>query len=92
METNNLAQQIEEKLRGADFPYKIDELIIKDNSGGCGQMLQAFIISDEFQGVKLLERQKAVNFCVADEIAQIHALELKCWTQEQWANKKADFV
>jgi stress-induced morphogen len=43
-------------------------------------MFQAFIISDEFQGVKLLERQKAVNACLADEIAQIHALELKCWT------------
>ena len=79
METNNLAQQIEDKLR-ADLPYKIDELLIKDQSGGCGQMFQAFIISDEFQGVKLLERQKAVNACLADEIAQIHALELKCWT------------
>lgn len=42
--------------------------------------------------MKLLERQQKVNAIVAEEIAAVHAFELKTWTEEQWAGKRAEYV
>ena len=76
-----ISAQIESKLKAQ---LTVEQFVIKDVSGGCGQSFQLYIVATEFNDLKLLERQRKVNEIIADEIAQVHALELKTWTSAQW--------
>jgi stress-induced morphogen len=49
------------------------------------------VVAGEFTELKLLERQQKVNAILAEEIAQVHAFELKTWTPEVWDKKKAEY-
>lgn len=60
-----------------------------DLSDGCGQKFSVIIVSPVFEGKSLLERQRAVNTCLAEEMSQIHALQMKTWTISQYEQKKA---
>ena len=84
----DIAKTLDTKLRAN---FDITELHIKDVSGGCGQSFQVIVICESFKEIKLLERQKKVNEVLSEEIAKIHAMELKTWTPEQWENKKSQF-
>ncbi|CAI2384651.1 unnamed protein product [Moneuplotes crassus] len=61
---------------------------LKDQSDGCGAKFFCIVISEEFEGLKLLDRQRKVNDLISDEISEVHALELKTWTPKQWETKK----
>ena len=65
--------------------------MLQDKSGGCGQSFLLIVISDAFANVRLLDRQRQVNEILETEIAELHALELKTWTSEQWETKKSQF-
>jgi acid stress-induced BolA-like protein IbaG/YrbA len=39
----------------------------------------------------LLARQQKVNEILSEEIAQIHALQMKTWTAAQWETKKDQY-
>ena len=41
-------------------------------------------------GVPLIDRQRAVNECLAEEMPSIHALTMKTWTPTQFTKKRAD--
>ena len=50
---SDLIAKIEEKLRNN---LKIADLVIKDQSGGCGSSYLAIVVSEDFKVMKLLER------------------------------------
>ena len=50
------------------------------------------VVASEFSELKLLERQQKVNAILAEEIAQVHAFELKTWTPDLWEKKKGEFI
>ena len=50
------------------------------------------VVAVEFTELKLLERQQKVNEILAEEIAQVHAFELKTWTPDVWEKKKSEYV
>ena len=47
-------------------------------------------MSAKFDGMPLLERQRAVNDIIKEEMGKIHAFSMKCWTPEKWEKMKAD--
>ena len=53
---------------------------------GDGQHFEAVVVSPEFEGKSLLERQRLVMATVAAEIhsGQLHALSIKTFTPAQW--------
>ncbi len=57
---------------------------VSDTSGGCGQNIEVVVVSDVFEGKGLLQRHRAVNECLATEIAAIHSFKLKTHTSKQW--------
>ncbi|KAK9144741.1 hypothetical protein Sjap_004644 [Stephania japonica] len=60
-------------------------LEVIDTSGGCGASFAIEIVSDQFEGKKLLERHRIVNAALAEEMKQIHALSIKkAMTPAQW--------
>ena len=57
---------------------------VQDESGGCGAMVKAIVVSDKFDGVRLLDRHRMVHDLLKEEMKTIHALTLKTWTRAQY--------
>ncbi|KAG2711603.1 hypothetical protein I3760_04G084100 [Carya illinoinensis] len=56
-----------------------------DTSGGCGASFAIEIVSEKFEGKRLLERHRLVNAALEEEMKEIHALSIKkALTPEQW--------
>lgn len=58
------------------------------DTGGCGQMFEAVIVSPQFAKKTTLARHRLVNGVLKEEIAAIHAWTPKCFTPEEWEKKK----
>ena len=79
METTEVQQKIEAGLPGA-------EVIVN----GDGSHFEAVVISPEFEGKSLLQKQKMVYATVNEHITsgELHALTIKAYTPEQWAQAR----
>ncbi|CAF0942044.1 unnamed protein product [Brachionus calyciflorus] len=82
-----LQSQVENKLR-----ERLDPIFLKveDFSDGCGFKYNIFIVSKQFEGQSLLQRQRLVNEILKEEMNDIHALTQKCVTPEQWEKMVAE--
>lgn len=67
-------------------------LRFKDQSDGCGAKIYFVIVSKKFEGLGLLERHRAVNKCIESEMKNIHAIQMKTWTPDQYEKKKDKLV
>ncbi|KAI3921903.1 hypothetical protein MKX01_005592 [Papaver californicum] len=68
-----------------DPPY----LEVVDTSGGCGASFVVEIVSEQFEGKRLLERHRMVNTALTEEMKEIHALSIKkALTPAQWNQQK----
>jgi len=59
-----------------------------NDKDGCGQMIEAIIVSSQFTKKTTLARHRLVNAALKEEIAAIHAWSPKCHTPEEWEKKK----
>ncbi|PIA31034.1 hypothetical protein AQUCO_05300101v1 [Aquilegia coerulea] len=60
-------------------------LEVIDTSGGCGASFAIEIVSEQFEGKRLLERHRMVNSALEEEMKEIHALSIKkALTPTQW--------
>ena len=53
---------------------------------GDGRHFEAIVISSEFSGKMMLEQHRMVYTGLGDKMEVIHALSLRTYTPEQWAN------
>ncbi|PON83541.1 BolA-like [Trema orientale] len=64
-------------------------LEVIDTSGGCGASFAVEIVSEKFEGKRLLERHRLVNTALEEEMKDIHALSIKkALTPEQWKQQQ----
>jgi stress-induced morphogen len=80
-----IEKKIEDKLNAElDSP----KIFIQDMTG-TNDHFNVIIISDSFKGLSLIEQHRKVYKILSDMVTkEIHALQLKTLTQEQW--KKED--
>ncbi|KAF0919246.1 hypothetical protein E2562_029017 [Oryza meyeriana var. granulata] len=52
-------------------------LVVTDTSGGCGASYEIELVSEKFEGKRLLERHRMVNTALAPHMAEIHAVSIK---------------
>ncbi|GAB2283206.1 BolA-like protein 2 [Dionaea muscipula] len=65
-------------------------LEVIDTSGGCGSSFAIEIVSEQFDGKRLLERHRLVNAALENEMKEIHALSIKkALTPEQWKQQQS---
>jgi stress-induced morphogen len=57
---------------------------VEDLSDGCGAKIDILLVSDKFEGMALLDRQRAVHAALEAEMKTIHAITMKCKTVKQW--------
>ncbi|XP_061664842.1 bolA-like protein 2 isoform X2 [Syngnathoides biaculeatus] len=55
----------------------------------CATSFKVLVVSSQFEGKPLLQRHRMVNACLAEELKDIHALEQKTLTPEQWEKQKS---
>jgi BolA protein len=81
---------IEEKLLSAFSPLHLDvinESHMHNVAPGSESHFKVIIVSDEFEGERLIKRHRAINTLLATELAdKIHALALHTYTEKEWKN------
>ena len=65
-----------------DFP---DSNIAIVDTRGSGDHFEIMVVSDNFEGVALLERHRMIHSALGDNLGgAIHAVEIKAYTKKQW--------
>ncbi|VVB13832.1 unnamed protein product [Arabis nemorensis] len=66
-----------------NWTFKPREVV--DISGGCGASFEVEVVSEQFEGKRMLERHRMVNAALEEEMKEIHALSIKkAQTPQQW--------
>lgn len=75
------AEKIQGKLKEQ---LEAEHVQVVDTSGGCGSAFQVAVVSEAFQGKRLLERHQLVHKVLEEELKNIHAISItKTLTPEQ---------
>ncbi|MGM0481644.1 MAG: BolA family protein [Pseudomonadota bacterium] len=86
----SMREQIAEKLQRhfAVQQLQVDDESYMHASGAQAQShFKVTLVSDDFAGQRLLQRHRAINKVLADELQQIHALALHTYTPAEWASQ-----
>jgi BolA family transcriptional regulator, general stress-responsive regulator len=87
----NRRERIEEKLQSGLAPLHvevIDESHMHSVPEGSESHFKVTVVSERFDGAKLVARHRLVNQMLRDEMAAgLHALALHTWTPEEWYEK-----
>ncbi|NTS77597.1 BolA/IbaG family iron-sulfur metabolism protein [Catenovulum sp. SM1970] len=83
--------QITDKLTSTFTPDVLD--VINESHMHSGPAMESHfkvvIVSDAFNGKRLIGRHRLVNECLAKELAEdIHALAMHTYTPEEWVERK----
>lgn len=89
-------QTIEQKLRDSFNPtfLQVTNESYKHNvPAGSESHFNVIVVSDAFANQRLLQRHRAINAVLAEELAQhIHALAMHTYTPQEWNEQQADKV
>ena len=84
--------QIETKLNHTFEPIHLDvinESYMHNVPDGSESHFKVVIVSAMFEGQRLITRHRAVNQCLANELAHhIHALAIHTYTESEWQQQK----
>jgi BolA protein len=84
----SIEQTIKQKLAQAFTPVFLEVINESNNHNvpaGSESHFKVVIVSDRFDGLRLLQRHRLVNETLVDELANhIHALAIHTYTPEQW--------
>lgn len=87
--TGPVAGAIAQKLAAAFSPVHLE--VLNESSGhnvppGSETHFKVVIVSESFEGTKLIDRHRVVNSALADELAgPVHALSIVAKAPSQWA-------
>ncbi|KAJ1450767.1 bola protein, partial [Pelagophyceae sp. CCMP2097] len=57
---------------------------VVDESDGCGAKLKIVVVAAQFEGLALLAQHRLVNAAAKDELAAVHAFNLKTFSPTKW--------
>ena len=52
---------------------------------GCGQKLQILVVAKDFEGLTMIKQHRLVNTVAKDELAKVHAFNVKTYSPAKWA-------
>ena len=87
---NSITQKIQNEFQPIFF--KIDNESHKHKHGGKESHFKILIVSDKFEGLSRIERQKWVYRILKVELdTNVHALAQKTLTPKEWEEQNSDF-
>ncbi|XDF78327.1 transcriptional regulator BolA [Aliivibrio fischeri] len=91
-----IQHQIEQKLREALAPSYLkvlNESYMHNVPEGSESHFKVIVVSDEFEGKRLIARHRAINNILAEELSDhIHALAIHTYTETEWQALDAEQV
>ncbi|MGF1725035.1 transcriptional regulator BolA [Photobacterium nomapromontoriensis] len=85
-----IKERIIDKLHHAFLPLHLEvenESYMHNVPAGSESHFKVVIVCEQFDGMRLLARHRAVNAVLADELANnIHALAMHTYTDSEWQN------
>lgn len=88
-----IQQSIEVKIADTFLPHHFtveNESANHNVPAGSESHFKVVIVSDKFEGKRLIQRHRAVNACLADELSNyIHALAIHTYTLDEWQQEYA---
>ena len=85
-----IQERIKGKLQEALLPIHlevINESYMHNVPEGSESHFKVIVVSEQFEGQRLIGRHRAVNAVLAEELANdIHALAIHTYTQSEWQN------
>ncbi|WP_428774624.1 transcriptional regulator BolA [Vibrio sp.] len=83
-----IQELVETKLHNAfnpDYLKVVNESYMHNVPAGSESHFKVIVVSDQFDGLRLLGRHRLVNQALADELAEhIHALSIHTYTKSEW--------
>ncbi len=83
-----IQNQIEKKLKAAFSPFYlkvINESGMHNVPKGSESHFKVIVVSEKFEGDRLLIRHRKINSCLSDELEnKIHALAIHTYTECEW--------
>ena len=64
---------------------------MKEDAEACNGSFLVVVVDEAFDGVSPLDRARKVNGIIAEEIKQLHAITIKCWTSAQWEKHRSKY-
>lgn len=90
----SIQQVIENKLAAGLSPLHLDVINESGNHNvppGSESHFKVVLVSDDFEGERLVRRHRRVNRLLADELANhIHALAIHTYTADEWKERHGD--
>lgn len=87
----NRKARIEQTLTGALVPMHLeiaDESYMHNVPEGAESHFKVLVVSEAFEGEKLVGRHRRINALLGDELAGgMHALAIHAWTPREWFDK-----
>ncbi|MDT0593382.1 BolA family protein [Glaciecola petra] len=87
-------QSIENKISdniNADFLDVVNESHMHNVPANSETHFKVTVISDTFEGKRLLQRHRSINSLLAEELAgPVHALALHTYTKSEWLKRQAE--
>ena len=82
-----MADQIKQKLQHEFAPLHVqvdDESYMHASGADAQSHFKVTLVTEQFADKRLLQRHRAINKLLADELQQIHALALHTYTPDEW--------
>ncbi|MGR6833448.1 transcriptional regulator BolA [Aliivibrio wodanis] len=91
-----IQHQIEQKLRtelSPSYLKVLNESYMHNVPEGSESHFKVIVVSDDFEGQRLLARHRTINSILADELANhIHALAIHTYSEAEWQALDAEQV
>ena len=86
---SSMQKHLEDQIKLAFNPFFFE--VINESSNHSGPATEShfklIIVSDDFNGISLINRHRKVNELFREELSHFHAMALHTYTREEW-NKK----
>jgi len=89
-----IAETLDRKLTATYAPTHLeitDESHMHSSGKGAESHFKVLMVSEKFQGLNKVARQRDVYTTLAPEMKAIHALSLRLLTAEEWAKDETNF-
>jgi len=70
--------------------FGAQHLSVKDVSGGCGSFFNVHIVSENFEGMNRVKRERTVHKVLSEHIPSLHGISLRCMTPSQFESEKEE--
>jgi BolA family transcriptional regulator, general stress-responsive regulator len=84
---DKIYSQLKDSSLAPEYLTVVNESRYHNVPAGSESHFKAVIVSEQFNGHRLVDRHRCVYNILIDQLKTLHALALNCYTPEEWAQR-----